>query len=61
MQLPKDAVLRGPLGYGHSRRLHKIDAFLLVLDGMIERGLVTLETVQVLRYGPIKPERKDVV
>lgn len=83
MDMAGATVLRGPLGYGHSRCLHtakildlsedlpmvieivdtidKIDAFLPVLDGMIERGLVTLETVQVLRYGPIKPERKDLV
>ena len=30
----------------------KINAFLPVLDGMIGSGLVTLEKVQVLRYGP---------
>ncbi len=30
----------------------KIDAFLPVLDGLIGSGLVTLEKVQVLRYGP---------
>ena len=67
-------VLRGPMGYGHSSRLHtakilrlsfdlpivveivdteeKIMAFLPVLDGMMESGLVTLEKVQVLQYGP---------
>jgi PII-like signaling protein len=68
-------VLRGPLGFGHSSRLHtakilalsedlpmvievvdapeKIDAFLPVLDVMLrDRGLVTLERIQVLRYGP---------
>ena len=67
-------VLRGPLGFGHSSRIHttkvlrlsqdlpmvveivdteeKINAFLPVLDGMIGSGLVTLEKVQVLRYGP---------
>ncbi len=67
-------VLRGPLGYGHSSRIHttkvlrlsqdlpmvveivdsedKINAFLPVLDTMIGSGLVTLEKVQVLRYGP---------
>jgi uncharacterized protein len=66
-------VLRGPLGYGHSTRLHKghlfprtqdlpvvveivdseekIDAFLPVLDGMMESGLVTLEKAKVLQYG----------
>jgi hypothetical protein len=67
-------VLRGPLGYGHTSRLHtakilrlsddlplvveivetqaKIDAFLPVLDEMMESGLVTIEKVRVLRYGP---------
>lgn len=66
-------VLRGPLGFGHSSRLHKgnllpltqdlpvvveivdseakIDAFLPILDGMMESGLVTLEKVKVLQYG----------
>jgi len=29
----------------------KIDAFLPVLEGMMENGLVTLEKVQVLHYG----------
>ena len=67
-------VLRGPLGFGHSSRIHttkvlrlsqdlpmvveivdteeKINAFLPILDTMIGSGLVTLEKVQVLRYGP---------
>ena len=66
-------VLRGPLGFGQSSRLHtakilrlsddlpivieivdsedKIDAFLPVLDTMMEGGLVTLERVRVLHYG----------
>ena len=66
-------VLRGPMGYGRSSRLHtakilrlsedlplvieivdteeKINAFLPVLDRMMTSGLVTLEKVQVLRYG----------
>lgn len=30
----------------------KIDAFLPVLDAMMPSGLVTIEKVQVLRYGP---------
>jgi len=30
----------------------KIDAFLPVLDGMMASGLVTIEKVQVLQYGP---------
>ena len=73
-------VLRGPLGFGHSSRLHtakilrlsedlpmvieivdsreKIDAFLPVLEPMIGSGLVTLEKVQVLQYGP-PGQKKD--
>src|SRR5260370_6183818 len=67
-------VLRGPMGFGHSSRLHtakilrlsedlpfvieivdserKIDEFLPVLDGMMGSGLVTIEKVRVLQYGP---------
>ncbi len=67
-------VLRGPLGYGHTSRIHtakilrlsddlplvveivesqaNIDAFLPVLDAMMESGLVTIEKARVLRYGP---------
>lgn len=68
-------VLRGPMGFGHSSRLHtakilrlsedlpmvieivdsreRIEAFLPVLDVMMgDRGLVCLENIQVLRYGP---------
>jgi len=66
-------VLRAPMGYGHSSRLHtakilrlsedlpivieivdaeaKINEFLPILDGMMDSGLITLERVQVLRYG----------
>jgi uncharacterized protein len=65
-------VLKGPLGFGHTQRLHrphllatderpvvieicdaeeKINAFLPVLDEMMESGLVTLERAQVLQYG----------
>jgi len=70
-------VLRGPMGFGHSSRLHtakilrlsedlpmvveiidgpeRVEAFLPVIEPMIgEHGLVTLEKVQVLRYGPTK-------
>jgi PII-like signaling protein len=73
-------VLRGPMGYGHSSRLHtakilrlsedlpvvveivddeeKIEAFLpFVQEIMGEKGLITLEKVQVLRYGPVQPEK----
>jgi PII-like signaling protein len=67
-------VLRGPMGFGHSSRLHTakilrlsedlpfvieivdseehINAFLPVLDKMMGSGLVTMEKVQVLQYGP---------
>ncbi len=67
-------VLRGPMGYGHSSRLHttkilrlaedlpvvieivdseaKIQSFLPLLDAIMSSGLVTLERVQVLQYGP---------
>jgi PII-like signaling protein len=67
-------VLRGPMGFGHSSRLHtakvlrlsfdlpivveivdteaKINEFLPTLDSMMASGLVTLEKVQVLQYGP---------
>jgi hypothetical protein len=66
-------VLRGPLSFGRSSRMHsakvlrlsdnlpivieivdsqeQIDQFLPVLDSMIGSGLVTLEKVQVIRYG----------
>jgi len=74
MHLAGATVLRGPLGFGHSSRLHtakilrlsfdlpmvveivdtevKINEFLPVLDQMMSSGLVTLEKVQVLQYGP---------
>ncbi|MGH8496774.1 MAG: DUF190 domain-containing protein [Gammaproteobacteria bacterium] len=73
LHLAGATVLRGPMGFGHSSRLHtakilrlsedlpivieivddneKISAFLPVLDGMMGSGLVTVEKVQVLRYG----------
>ena len=66
-------VLRGPLSFGRSSRLHsakilrlsedlpivveivdsqdQIDKFLPILDSMIGSGLVTVEKVQVIRYG----------
>jgi PII-like signaling protein len=66
-------VLRGPMGFGKSSRLHtakilrlsedlpivveivdseeKINAFLPVLDKMMQSGLVTLEKVKVIQYG----------
>jgi hypothetical protein len=76
LHLAGATVLRGPLGFGHSSRLHtakilrlsedlpvvieivdseeKVNAFLPILDGMMTSGLVTLERVQVLQYGPVK-------
>src|SRR5450432_103741 len=66
-------VLRGPMGFGQSSRLHTtkilqlsqdlpliieivdaedaISAFTSRLDGMMGSGLITLEKVQVLKYG----------
>ena len=66
-------VLRGPMSYGRSSRLHsakilrlsddlpivveivdsqqQIDQFLPMLEPMIGSGLVTVEKVQVVRYG----------
>ena len=66
-------VLRGPMGFGKSSRLHttkilrlsedlplvieiadsedNIDRFLPMLDDMMSSGLVTLEKIQVLKYG----------
>ena len=74
MHLAGATVLRGPMGYGHSSRIHtanilrlsydlpivveivdtetKIMEFLPVLDKMMTSGLITLEKVQVLQYGP---------
>ncbi|HLF59101.1 MAG TPA: DUF190 domain-containing protein [Alphaproteobacteria bacterium] len=73
MHLAGATVLRGPIGFGASSRLHtakilrlsedlplvieivdapdKIDAFLKVLGGMMDSGLVTLEKVKVIQYG----------
>jgi uncharacterized protein len=74
LHLAGATVLRGPMGFGHSSRLHtakilrlsedlpliieivdseeKINAFLPVLDSIMSSGLITLEKVQVLQYGP---------
>lgn len=70
-------VLRGPMGFGHSSRLHtakilrlsedlpmvieivdaedKIRTFLDSIEQIMGAGLVTLERVQVLRYGTSAP------
>jgi len=74
LHLAGATVLKSPMGYGRTSRLHtakilqlstdlpmvieivdepeKIQAFLPVLDGMMDGGLVTLEKVQVIHYRP---------
>lgn len=66
-------VIRGPMGFGQSSRLHttkilrlsedlpliieivdteaKIRGFLPELNSIMDSGLITLEKIQVLRYG----------
>jgi PII-like signaling protein len=78
MHLAGATVLRGPMGFGQSSRIHtakilrlsedlpivveivdsedKIGPFVSVLDGMIGSGLITLEKVQVLKYGADQPK-----
>jgi uncharacterized protein len=73
MHLAGATVLRGPIGFGRSNRIHTakilrlsfelpiiveivdtqyhIDRFLPVLDELMSTGIVTLEKVNVLRYG----------
>ncbi|MGF1608252.1 MAG: DUF190 domain-containing protein [Kiloniellales bacterium] len=73
MGLAGATVLRGPMGYGRSSRLHttkilrlsqdlpvvieiveqdsKLRDFLEAVESMMGSSLVTLEKVQVLRYG----------
>lgn len=72
LHLAGATVLRGPMGFGKSSRLHtakilrlsmdlplvieivdaeeKLNAFLPVLDEMMQGGLVTLEKVRVIDY-----------
>ena len=74
LHLAGATVLRGPMGFGHSSRMHtskilrlsedlpliieivdseeKINGFVEVLDGMMGSGLVTMEKVKVVQYGP---------
>lgn len=74
LHLAGATVLKSPMGFGHTSRLHtakilqlstdlpmvieivdepeKIQAFLPVLDEMMDGGLVTLEKVQVIHYRP---------
>lgn len=71
-------VLRSPMGYGQSSRLHtakilqlsedlpivieivdeepKLRIFLSLLESMMGSGMVTLEKVQVIRYGAAEKE-----
>lgn len=73
LHLAGATVLRGPMGFGKTSRLHtakilrlsedlpivveivdsqaSIESFLPILEGMVGSGLVTLEKVQVIRYG----------
>src|SRR5881296_4675887 len=77
MHLAGATVLRGPMGFGKSSRLHtakilrlsidlplvieivdsdeKIEAFLPVLDGMMQGGLLTMEKVKVIDYRGKQP------
>jgi uncharacterized protein len=72
LHLAGATVLRGPMGFGKSSRLHtakilrlsmdlplvieivdseeKLNAFLPILDQMMQGGLVTLEKVRVIDY-----------
>lgn len=74
MHLAGATVLRGPIGFGRSRRIdttkilhlsfdlpiiveivdtqQHIDEFLPILDELMPTGIVTLEKVAVMRYGP---------
>jgi PII-like signaling protein len=73
MHLAGATVLRGPMGFGRSSRLHtakilrlsedlpvvveivdaeaRIRVFLEAIEPMMTSGLITLERVQVVRYG----------
>ncbi len=72
MHLAGATVLKGPVGFGQSSRMHqrhffgaddspvvieicdaeeKVNAFLPVLDEIMESGLITLEKARVLQYG----------
>jgi uncharacterized protein len=74
MKLAGATVLRSPMGFGASSRIHtekilrlsedlpliveivdseqRIEQFLPILEDMLDGGLVTLERVSVLKYGP---------
>lgn len=77
MGLAGATVFRGPMGFGHSSRLHtakilrlsadlpivieivdneeRLQSFLNAIEPMMGSGLVTLEKVRVLQYGPPRP------
>jgi PII-like signaling protein len=81
LHLAGATVLRGPMGFGHSSRLHtakllrlsedlpvvieivdaeeKINEFVTILDGMMGSGLVTLEKVRVIQYGPANSDERS--
>jgi uncharacterized protein len=83
MHLAGATVLRGPMGFGHSNRIHTakilrlsfelpviveivdtqchIDGFLPVLNELMSTGIVTLEKVNVLRYGRSEQPRRGSV
>jgi uncharacterized protein len=78
MHLAGATVLRGPMGFGKSSRLHtakilrlsmglpmvieivdseeKIEAFLPVIDTMMDGGLLTIEKVKVIEYRGRTPD-----
>lgn len=80
MGLAGATVLRGPMGFGASSRLHtakvlrlsedlpliieivdredRIRALLEAIDPMLRDGLVTIETVEVIRYRADPEEKK---
>ena len=81
MHLAGATVLRGPMGYGASSRIHtakilqlsmdlpfvveivdaeeKINAFLPVVEAMLNGGLMTLENIRVVHYAPKKEKTPE--
>jgi PII-like signaling protein len=78
MHLAGATVLRGPMGFGKSSRLHlakrfkvstdlpvvielvdsreKIEAFLPIVETMMDSGLMTLERAEVINFSQDSPE-----
>jgi PII-like signaling protein len=78
MGLAGATVLRGPMGFGHSSRLHtakilrlsadlpiiieivdseaRLQPFLQAIEPLMGSGLITLERVKVLQYGPTRTD-----